>query len=320
MTEAEWLACTNPALMLAAVAGQVKGWKLCLFACACCRRLRQELADDRLVAVIEAVERRPEDRPQTTPEVAQALADRESAEAEAGAALEEAVRASDEARHEAQEADVPPVPSAVLRAAVEVATRQAAVAAAEAARRAAQALATAFFTSLEAGPLAETLAEVAGLTRAGDAWARCAGTWQRRADQEDDRPPKRGRTARAVRVTVVRQWIEDAEEQERDRIGALESGWANRERAAQAALLRCILGNPFQSLPVVDPVVRAWNDGTVGRLAEAIHDERAFERLGVLADALEEAGCSDASILAHCRQAGEHARGCWVVDLLRRRT
>jgi hypothetical protein len=39
-------------------------------------------------------------------------------------------------------------------------------------------------------------------------------------------------------------------------------------------------------------------------------------RLAVLADALEEAGCIDADILNHCRQPGEHVRGCWVVDLL----
>jgi hypothetical protein len=51
-------------------------------------------------------------------------------------------------------------------------------------------------------------------------------------------------------------------------------------------------------------------------LAQAIYDERAFEHLPVLADALEEAGCTDAAILGHCRQPGPHARGCWVVDLL----
>ena len=35
-----------------------------------------------------------------------------------------------------------------------------------------------------------------------------------------------------------------------------------------------------------------------------------------LADALEEAGCTDVEILSHCREPGEHVRGCWVVDLL----
>jgi hypothetical protein len=54
----------------------------------------------------------------------------------------------------------------------------------------------------------------------------------------------------------------------------------------------------------------------VVRLAQSIYDDRAFDRLPVLADALEEPGCTNAEILAHCRLPGEHVRGCWVVDLL----
>ena len=49
---------------------------------------------------------------------------------------------------------------------------------------------------------------------------------------------------------------------------------------------------------------------------QAIYDDRTFDRLPILADALEDAGCSAADILAHCRSGGEHVRGCWVVDLL----
>jgi hypothetical protein len=54
----------------------------------------------------------------------------------------------------------------------------------------------------------------------------------------------------------------------------------------------------------------------VVKLAESIYDERAFDRMPILADALEEAGCANADILAHCRQPGEHVRDCWAVDLL----
>jgi hypothetical protein len=54
----------------------------------------------------------------------------------------------------------------------------------------------------------------------------------------------------------------------------------------------------------------------VVKLAAAIYAERAFDRLPVLADALEDAGCTDAEILGHCRAGGEHVRGCWVVDLV----
>jgi hypothetical protein len=35
-----------------------------------------------------------------------------------------------------------------------------------------------------------------------------------------------------------------------------------------------------------------------------------------LADALEAAGCPSADLIDHCRWEREHARGCWVVDLL----
>ncbi len=60
----------------------------------------------------------------------------------------------------------------------------------------------------------------------------------------------------------------------------------------------------------------SWNDGAATKLAQAIYDDRAFDRLPLLADALEEAGCDNQEILDHCRSAGEHVRGCWVIDLL----
>jgi hypothetical protein len=51
-------------------------------------------------------------------------------------------------------------------------------------------------------------------------------------------------------------------------------------------------------------------------IAQRIYDERAFADLPILADALEEAGCSSTELLAHCRHPGPHARGCWAVDLI----
>ncbi len=84
------------------------------------------------------------------------------------------------------------------------------------------------------------------------------------------------------------------------------------QREAQANLLRDIFGNPFH--PVT--VDAAWLNSTVVSLAQAIYEDRAFDRLPILADALEDAGCTNADILNHCRQPGEHVRGCWVVDLL----
>jgi hypothetical protein len=89
-----------------------------------------------------------------------------------------------------------------------------------------------------------------------------------------------------------------------------------REKAAQCALIRDVFGNPFQPPPVVEDVWLNWNGGTVPKLARAIYDERRFVDLPILADALEEAGCGDSDILSHCRDGGEHVRGCWVLDLL----
>jgi hypothetical protein len=83
----------------------------------------------------------------------------------------------------------------------------------------------------------------------------------------------------------------------------------------QPEILRCIFGNPFRPV-TADPFWLASNNGTVVKLAQAIYDERTFDRMPILADALEDAGCTNADILVHCRGGGEHARGCWVVDLL----
>jgi hypothetical protein len=82
-------------------------------------------------------------------------------------------------------------------------------------------------------------------------------------------------------------------------------------------LLRDIFGNPFRPA-TIDPIWLARNDRAVLLLAQAIYDERAFDRLPILADALEDAGCTSTEILAHCRSGGEHVRGCWVVDALTR--
>jgi hypothetical protein len=57
-------------------------------------------------------------------------------------------------------------------------------------------------------------------------------------------------------------------------------------------------------------------DITIKNIAERIYVTRGFSDLPILADALEENGCPDGEVLNHCRQPGEHRRGCWVVDAL----
>jgi len=95
------------------------------------------------------------------------------------------------------------------------------------------------------------------------------------------------------------QWIKTGQDQDR-----LICEW-----------LRDLFGNPFR-LVSIDPRCVRWSDGTVVKLAQAVYEERAFDRLPILADALEEAGCTNQDIFGHCRSGGEHVRGCWVVDLL----
>jgi hypothetical protein len=85
------------------------------------------------------------------------------------------------------------------------------------------------------------------------------------------------------------------------------------ELVAQADLLRGIfLPHPHSPTKLSS----AWHTPTVVSLAQAIYDERAFDRMPILGDALEDAGCTTEEILEHCRSGCEHVRGCWVVDCL----
>jgi hypothetical protein len=86
-----------------------------------------------------------------------------------------------------------------------------------------------------------------------------------------------------------------------------------------SAVLRCIFGYPYRAAEA-DPAWLLWNEGSVARMAEGVYQERAFDRLPILADALEDAGCDHSDVLAHCRAGTDHARGCWVVDLLLHKT
>ncbi len=94
-----------------------------------------------------------------------------------------------------------------------------------------------------------------------------------------------------------------------------DSSAKEKELIEQAAVLRCIAGNPFRAVQL-DPARLARQDGAIVNLAQRIYNERAFADLPMLADALEKAGCTNPELLAHCRQPGPHVRGCWAVDLL----
>jgi hypothetical protein len=102
---------------------------------------------------------------------------------------------------------------------------------------------------------------------------------------------------------------------------AREAGVAARNPTLveQTQLLRDVVGNPFR--PVSINIT--WLTPTVINLATVAYDNRILPggtlepaRLAVLADALQEAGCSNSAILDHLRGPGPHVRGCWVVDLI----
>jgi hypothetical protein len=227
MTEAEWLAGTDPRPMLDVFWGRSRDRKLRLFACACVRRVWDSLTDPRSRIAVEVAER---------------FADGGATWAELGVAFHAAWVAGHAFTKHMDVAGA---------AALECASHDSFAAARNASLAAAQAA----------------------------AWS-------------------------ASRVTLAEAGVYDA----------LADALAEVQ-AEQCALLRELIGNPFR--PVALPAhVLTWNDGTIPRLAGLVYAERRWDDLPVLADAVEEAGCSDADLLAHLRGGGEHIRGCWVLDTL----
>jgi hypothetical protein len=84
------------------------------------------------------------------------------------------------------------------------------------------------------------------------------------------------------------------------------------ENGPQRLLLHDIFGNPFRPV-TFDP---GWQTSNVIDLARTIYEEKAFDHMPILADALMDAGCSNEEIIQHCRNDGPHVRGCWVIDLI----
>jgi hypothetical protein len=79
-----------------------------------------------------------------------------------------------------------------------------------------------------------------------------------------------------------------------------------------AGFCRDVFGNPFRQVELQP----RWRTSDTIALAQAIYDDRDFERLPIIGDALMDAGCEDEQIIGHCRSDGPHVRGCWVVDLV----
>jgi hypothetical protein len=83
-------------------------------------------------------------------------------------------------------------------------------------------------------------------------------------------------------------------------------------QAREAALLRDLIPTTLARRRVRLP--DAWRSADAVAVASAIYAERRFDTLSVLADALEEAGCTHEAILEHLRSPGPHVLGCWAVD------
>jgi hypothetical protein len=98
------------------------------------------------------------------------------------------------------------------------------------------------------------------------------------------------------------------------RLGLLLAGFAGgratRPHPGQAAVLRCAAGNPFRRTRFR----RDWRTSSVLAVAAGVAADGGYDRLPILADALQDAGCDDDHLLAHLRTDLTHVRGCWVLD------
>jgi hypothetical protein len=253
MTEAEWLACTDPLLLVNAVADKASERKLRLLLFSCCRRLRPLLQDRRLQEGVEKAE-----------EYAEGMRTDEE--------LADTARAANEAVIELGYPGERGVSSLTCAARAVV------------------------LACSERGYLGSRIHSFTGRYRKGS-YAVMRG------------------------VDAAAEAAAHRLNRDHGPVGTF-GQLAAAERQGQCLLIRDIIGNPFRPA-TVERSWLAWNDATVVRLAQAAYDERHMPegtldngRLVVLADALEEAGCTSEEILGHLRGSGPHVRGCFVLDLL----
>jgi hypothetical protein len=246
MTEAEWLACTNPQPMLEFLRRNASDRKLRLFAVACCRRVWSSLEHEEFREAVRKAE-----------SFADGLADR----AEMLQAHEKA-RAIFGKLHGKDNG-----PGAALTA------------------------------SCFATPPKSFLQRVADTL--DDPW------WEDEFDKGDPLAPALVTARHAARAAADLQ----------GEGYVLDCPATIAEHREQTVLVHCLFGNPFRPRPVRG-VRAAWLAREVSALANGIYAERAFDRMPLLADALDASGCTSADLMQHCRSGREHARGCWVVDLL----
>ena len=228
MTEAEWLACSDPGPMLGFLNGKASDRKLRLIAVACCRSILQFMPDQRCLEALAVCER-----------FADGMADEQELRSAAVAALESA-----EDNSLAVEGQSFAIGQGI------------------------------YFAARTVFHAANPLALEAAAT-----------------------------TTRCLFYAVVGAGGDDL---------TARSAAGENARQFRISTLIDVFGNPFRPV-TLNP---AWRTPKVTTLAQTIYNDRAFDRMPELADALQEAGCDHQDLLSHCRGPGPHVKGCWVVDLL----
>ncbi len=289
MTEAEWLAWTGPAPMLAFLRGTASDRKLRLYGCACCRRIWHLIQDGRSREAVD---------------VAELFAD-------GGANTRELLRArrqADAAEGAARGAEYNAEGKAHFCVTAEYAGAVAALFAARASRAAVFGQAAV----LDEGPLT----------------GRRRGRVSRSRDEDTNWWCAASAVAWAARQAVCEavgfhdpagfEYPDHPQEWTSAWEGVLplaseaEEGSERQERAAQVERLRDVVGNPYRAVVGLT----SWQTPSVLGVAVSIYEGQRWEDLPILADALEDAGCTDAGLLDHLRGPGPHVRGCWAVDLV----
>jgi hypothetical protein len=302
--------------MLRYLADRASPRKLRLFVCACCRRIGPWLRGPATRQALEDLERQADARRTRVPTRAVRDLARQGAEA-----AREREQAAALARQEAEQRRAvvwgsiwvgdPPPPTVLIRSAAEALAARADEQDERMVRVAAELVVAIAEEEADGTQVSETAASVIASGRLAAVLRARSVRWMHRADEEAERPVSRAKAS--LRASQAAHWIEMQEEGLHEEDEQPQTRAARRERRAHCDLLRDLFGNPFRPATVEKPWLE-WNDGCVARLARAIYEERKYQEMKILADALEEAGCANPDLLTHCRQHGEHARGCWVVD------
>ncbi|QJW94370.1 hypothetical protein [Frigoriglobus tundricola] len=328
MNETKWLTGTDGDAMLEVVADRLSPRQWLLAAAAYARRLWDFLPPGVLQQAIDCAERATEP---LTPE------QRAEWERKIAAAVPEAVGAAELAQRDivkladpdaaGQDAPVLARPNQIAPAfpLFQAASRHAANAIewlGEAVNEAAAAVRVLFAPPNEQmleniRPLVERA--LASRTRANGA-ANNALRLKHEGDEHADRSAgvKNKRIAESEALEIVRKIEEGRPRTEDDEFEA-DLKREKRERKQLARVLREIVGNAFTP-PRFEP---AWRTNDVVALARGIFEERAFDRMVILADALLDADCDEEAVLRHCRgteigakEPPQHIRGCWVIEMI----